>query len=88
MTNEQIVATQVAKVVADKGLPTVKVCRCGHPDYYHLDYVGKCYSENPDHKDHEREGETLKPCTCKGAIIVIDTSKPDPIIVKGVFSAS
>lgn len=81
--DNKIVAAQIRKVVDTKKTPTVRVCSCGHPDYYHVNYTQKCYSKEPDHiKDHEREGEVLVNCTCPKFYCIIDTSLEYPIIHK------
>lgn len=83
LVDNEKVADQVLKVVNDPSTPHVRVCRCGHSDYYHLNYNGKCYCKEPDNiKDHEREGETLVNCTCKKFDCVIDTNLEYPIIDK------
>ena len=77
---------QVLKVANDKSCPHVRVCRCGHADYYHLAYSETCYAQEPNNaKDHERENEVLVNCTCDKLDVVIDTNKDQPILEKDYF---
>ena len=81
--DNKIVIDQVLKVVENPLTPHVRVCRCGHSDYYHLNYNGKCYCKEPNNiKDHERENEILVNCTCDTFDCVIDTNLEYPIIDK------